>query len=750
MLPISMLRNHRHGIIARSALVTIIAFLVASIGTIALTSYETSQRVNNEVHTRLNELLDTVQNTVKIACFANDQNLAKQVAQGLLSNSEVLQVSIRTAEQPLAEIGRTAGENKYGKASAIQVVREIESPFIPGTTVGQVIVTSDPNVTNAQRNESIAIAIKHTLLQLGFVTSIIIISLIFFIVRPIRQLATRLNEMHPTQGDRLVVPRGHEQTEIGLLVGKFNELSDSLVRSLDQAKEARQAAETAARAKATFLANMSHEIRTPINAVLGMARIGLRDSQTTQARDHFEQILTSGNHLLGVINDVLDYSKIEAGKFTIVEQPFQLADLLNTVSNLTQPLLKQKAITFELRGERALQESWFQGDRQRLQQILVNLISNAIKFTTSGSVAVEISGQPGNLHFAVIDTGIGMSDEQMSRLFTAFEQADSSMSRRFGGSGLGLAISQRLANLMKGTISVSSRLGQGSRFTLTLPLPSSLPSTNRDSILNNTQAAASLSGLHLLAAEDVEINRYILQDLIREFGGKVSFAVNGKQAVEMIQANPHAFDLILMDVQMPEMDGLEATRIIKTLAPQLPIVGLTAHALEEERRHCLEAGMVDRVTKPIDPDQLIQSILRWSERPATAATKSADAPAAKSTAPQQEQPTLIDWQALTLHFKGKQAFINKLLQTALQTQGNLVEDLRTAAAQEDFASIAFHAHKIKGIAGNLCAPSIEAEAAALDQLAKAKDQTATVLAAKLADKLRQMHTEIGEHLTAHP
>lgn len=612
----TMRQFNRSGIIARSLMITLAAFLVVAAGSIALTSYKASQRVRTTIQVRLTQLFDTVENTIKIACFVNDQELAKEVAQGLLNNSEVLQVTIVAGDETLTDQQHPDAVVESADMNDLDQIRDIESPFSRGEIIGKVVLRHDPRFVEELRWESVKGAMEQTLLQLGFVAIVIIASLVFFIVRPITQLTGRLNEMRPEEGQRLEVPDGHEKTELGQLVGKVNELSDSLVSSIDDLKVAREAAEAASSAKASFLANMSHEIRTPIYAVLGLARIGFRDGKDAETTKHFQRILAAGNHLLGIINDVLDYSKIEAGKFDVAKQGFKLDALMEAVENLTQPLIKDKPVTFELRCDTALREQWYLGDSQRIQQILVNLLSNAVKFTSEGCVSLEVaSPRSGELQFSVVDTGLGISAEQLARLFKPFEQADSSMTRRFGGTGLGLAISQRLASLMGGEIRVVSAEGQGSRFTLQLPLVASGdPHSPATASADVGQTYRALAGLRLLAAEDIDINRYILGDLIAEFGGEVEFAENGLQAVAMVREKPSGYDLILMDVQMPEMDGLEATRIIREVAPGVPVIGLTAHAMEEERQRCLAAGMCARVTKPIEPHELVECILRWTAK----------------------------------------------------------------------------------------------------------------------------------------
>ncbi len=383
-------------------------------------------------------------------------------------------------------------------------------------------------------------------------------------------------------------------------------------------KEAnRREAERLVRVKSEFVANMSHEIRTPLNAVLGLAQLGARDSVEPATRAQFERIGEAGNHLLVIVDDILDLSKLEAGQLSVEQQPFCLQPLVDSAVALVAGRTAAKGLALQVHLQPGL-PTWVRGDAQRIKQILVNLLSNAVKFTAQGEVTLSVTGTTqGRLAFAVADTGIGIDEAQQARLFQPFVQADGSTSRRFGGTGLGLAISRNLATLMGGTIDMRSTPGQGSVFTLTLPLPE-VTAPAKATEPPATRSLHRLQGLRLLAAEDVDINRMVLQGQLEFEGAKVVFAENGEQATRILRtalqdrpaggADP--FHAVLMDVQMPVMDGLEATRLIHALAPSLPVIGLTAHVLDEECQRCLDAGMVERVVKPVDLDLLVEAVLR--------------------------------------------------------------------------------------------------------------------------------------------
>lgn len=388
----------------------------------------------------------------------------------------------------------------------------------------------------------------------------------------------------------------------------LQQLVDEQVAEL---KAANTKAEQANQAKSSFLANMSHEIRTPLNAVLGIAGMGIREAGELASREKFLRISRSGSHLLRVINDILDFSKIEAGKFQFEPSAFSLHEAVGYAVDMMHESAVEKGLDLSL--EVGSEPSGLvEGDSHRIQQVLLNLLSNAIKFTERGWVRVTLDWSDGTAILQVQDTGIGMSDSQVMRLFDPFEQGDVSTTRRFGGTGLGMAISKHLARLMGGEISVRSELGQGSNFILRLPLALSdtLPDEHPATIL---PPGDTLRGLRILAAEDVEINREILQDLLIHEGAEVVFAEDGQVALDILaQQGPDSFDIVLMDIQMPVMNGYEATRRILEMAPGLPVVGLTAHALQEERQRCLETGMVDHLSKPIEPERLIEVLRRHS------------------------------------------------------------------------------------------------------------------------------------------
>jgi PAS domain S-box-containing protein len=381
---------------------------------------------------------------------------------------------------------------------------------------------------------------------------------------------------------------------------------------------ARDAAEAANHAKSAFLANMSHEIRTPMNGILGMAHLLRRNIATPGQVDMLDKIETSGNHLLSVINDILDLSKIESGKLVLEKKDFDLTKLLDAAIAVIGNAVAKKGL--KLFTQVSDMPQALLGDPTRLLQMLVNYLSNAIKFTESGSITLAVCVLAATdsdylLRFEVIDTGIGITAEQQTRLFDAFEQADSSTTRKYGGTGLGLAINRRIAKHMGGKVGVESVPGQGSTFWLTVRLGKGVVA-EPIAVLNSDESALSILhrkhlGTRVLLAEDDCINQEVARLILEDAGLTTDLAEDGAQALRMAEANSYA--LILMDMQMPEMDGVEATREIRKLDGRkaVPIIAMTANAFAEDREKCFDAGMNDFVAKPFNPEALFKVLLKW-------------------------------------------------------------------------------------------------------------------------------------------
>ena len=464
------------------------------------------------------------------------------------------------------------------------------------------------------------------------------------VLRPLQQVASYAGELSLDQLDQplhLDRPRHEGPDEIDVLAGAIDDMRASLreqvetreamERQTQQLEVEKEAAELASAAKGEFLANVSHEIRTPMNAIIGMADLALHSGLPEPQRGYIQRVRSSADLLLGILNDILDFSKIEAGKLDIDTVDFDLDDVVRSVSEIVGVRAREQSLILSSEVAPDVPPR-LRGDPLRLQQVLLNLMGNAVKFTARGRVALRVesvaaadeAGKGLRLRFTVQDTGLGMTADQMSRLFQPFTQADASTSRRFGGTGLGLAISRQLVECMGGRIDVASEPGQGSTFWVELPFgvvaassPSAAQPTATVTRLMSLPGAADhpeLAGVRVLLVEDNEVNQELAVALLERVGIQVTLASDGRQALSCLKTG--TFDCVLMDCQMPEMDGYTATRLMRQQPEwsRLPVIAMTANAMAGEREKVLEAGMNDHVPKPVPVGELYRKIAVWTGR----------------------------------------------------------------------------------------------------------------------------------------
>ena len=578
-----------------------------------------------------------------------------------------------------------------------------------------------------------------------------------------RQQQEQLESMVHVRTQDLEKEIDNRKTAESLLKDYANKLEANSV----ELQTAIKTAENASHAKSEFLANMSHEIRTPLNAIIGMAYLASKASTDPKQRDYLGKIHFSGKHLLGVVNDILDFSKIEAGKFELEMSIFKTDRLMQNIATLIgdAALAKNLELNFDL--DPAI-PGQLRGDFLRIGQVLVNFIGNAIKFTERGRVNVRARLQEETqtdmlLRFEVADTGMGLTPEQQGKLFKSFQQGDSSTSRKFGGTGLGLVISKQLARMMGGEVGVDSELGKGSTFWFTARLGKLSDSEMTDtrspmpSAYLPPMGFERIRGTSILVAEDNVFNQEVVCEMLEQAGAHVTLANNGREALE--QVGKTRFDCVLMDMQMPEMDGLEATRLIRADPAQagLRIIALTANIIQEDRDRCAAAGMDDFITKPFLPAQFYATIAKWLDKKqdtasgiedrgsriegaAESATSSVSESRIRST-----QSCNIDLTVLAKMVGDDPAKIRKFSLRFIESAQLGLAEMEVALAAENAATLGALGHRVKSAARSVGAMGYADLCQALEQAGKNGDlKHAREIVLQLSPLLLQIEAEIKQ------
>jgi len=502
-----------------------------------------------------------------------------------------------------------------------------------------------------------------------------------------------------------------ESAEIVGAVVTFQDITER--RDIEAAlSEVRELALESARTKAAFLANMSHEIRTPLSGVVGTANLLLDTDLTAEQRKYLQMLRKSVDSLMETVNDILDFSKIEAGKLALETIDFNLRELLEETVNLFKISANRKNLSLNLTIENGAAEN-FRGDANRLRQVLNNLLSNAVKFTEAGEIRLKVSVSEETESqtvwlFEVFDTGIGIDEEQKTRLFQPFTQADISTTRRFGGTGLGLAICKEIVEMMHGEIGVDSEIGKGSRFWFTVLLVQSpkskvqsfKPQIYDDKEVPETNEEKRLGTLKILIVEDDEVNREITSKLLEQIGYKSEFAENGAEAVR--KTSEKDFDLILMDCQMPEMDGFAAAKMIRQSekSPHPKIIALTAFSAEAEREKCFRAGMDDYLCKPVTKNDLTKIIQKHFSAEKVLPNLDLEENFVQHSLSEIIAPQILN-ALLAIEARGEKNFVSEILQIYCENAERQILTLKADIQNRDVESIGRRAHSLKGSSANV-------------------------------------------------